>query len=63
MYPPYQNTGTPVPIGTLKPGDKFRHDGNPKQYTIFSLDPFQVKRADGWIVRPDNLDKIVYVDK
>lgn len=61
MYPPYQNTGTPVEIGILKLGQKFKHDGYPGEYMVLRLDPMKVKRPDGWITRVNDLKKIVYI--
>ena len=61
VWPPYQNTGTPVTIGSLKLGQTFKHDGYPGVYTVISHDPFRVKRPDGWITRVNDLNKIVYI--
>jgi len=68
MYPPYQNTGTPVRLDTLKPGAKYRCNGFPSQNTIMAeMDTYlKIQRQDGWII---NLSKenplykqIVYID-
>ena len=69
MYPPYQNTGTPVGLNTLKAGDKYRCNGYASENTIMAvMDTYlKIKRQDGWIINL-NLEnpmykQIVYIDK
>lgn len=69
MYPPYQNTGTPVGLDTLKPGAKYRCNGYPNENTILDVMEtyLKVRRSDGWIINlafTNPLYKqIVYIDK
>jgi len=69
MYPPYQNTGTPVGLDTLKPGAKYRCEGHSNENTILDVmgNYLKIKRQDRWIINLSFTNpmykQVVYIDK
>lgn len=57
---PITHTGEPVPIHTLRYGTKFKYSGLQGTYEIYGTDPIKIKRPDGWIVRCENVNQLVF---
>jgi len=68
VWPRYVNTGTPVKLSDLKPGQYFRYNGYPNDYRLLEIMPgyLKIKRPDGWYVHVSKTNElynqIVYVD-
>jgi len=67
-YPPHINQGTPIKLSDLKPGQRYRYDGNPNEYRVLDIidNYLKIERYDKWIVRVyftnELFNQIVYVD-
>jgi len=54
-------SGKAVKMSELRYGNKFQYYGYQGIHSVIGHDPLKVKRPDGWLTKPRDMDKVVYL--